>query len=122
MMLSIFTCSVASSPPMASRISPSTLRDAVQHALAAVAGFVAVAQLHRLMRAGRGAGRHRGAPKGAAVQGHVALDGRVAAAVEDFAGGQIDDRGHDGSNWLRAWIAYHIPHCGRVNNRGQSSA
>ena len=37
--------------------------DGLQHALAEVARLVAVAQLDRLARAGRGAGGHRGAPE-----------------------------------------------------------
>ena len=48
-------------------------------AFAEVAILVAVAQLHRLMDAGRGAGGHGGATEGAALQGHVDLDRRIAA-------------------------------------------
>ena len=58
----------ASMPTSASKISPLTLADRLQHALAAVARLVAVAQLDRLVRAGRGARRHRGAADGAALQ------------------------------------------------------
>ncbi len=64
------------------------------HALAAVALLVAVAQLHRLMGASRGAGGNRGAAKRAVLQDYVDLDGGVAAAVKDFAADDIDDRGH----------------------------
>ena len=49
----------ASRPSTASAISPLTLPTAVEHALAAVA-VAAVAQLDRLVLAGRGAGRHDG--------------------------------------------------------------
>ena len=59
--------------------------DRAAHALAAVAARVAVAQLDRLVRAGRGAGRHRGAADGAVLEAHVDLDGRVAPAVENLA-------------------------------------
>ena len=64
------------------------------HALAAVPRRVVVAQLHRLVRAGRGAGRHRGAAHGAAVQHDIDLDRGIAAAVEDLAGDDIGDGGH----------------------------
>ena len=59
--------------------------DRLAHALAAVALLVAVAQLHRFVRAGGGAGGHRGAAERAVLQHHVDFDGRIAAAVEDFA-------------------------------------
>ena len=51
--------SAASSPSSAGAIRSMTLRDRLQDALAAVAGLVAVAQLDRLVGAGRGAGRAR---------------------------------------------------------------
>ena len=63
-------------------------------ALAAEAGFVAVAQLHRLVRAGGGAGGHRDPAHGAAVEHHLHLERRVAAAVEDLAGDDVGDVGH----------------------------
>jgi hypothetical protein len=67
------------------------------HALAAVAGLVAVAQLHRLVRAGGGAGGHGGAADRAAVQHHLRFHRGVAAAVQDFAGDDVDDGGHAGA-------------------------
>src|SRR3546814_2741533 len=51
--------------------------DRLQHALAAIALLVAVAQLDRLVGAGRGAGGHGGAAEGAALQSDVDLDGRI---------------------------------------------
>jgi hypothetical protein len=57
----------------------------LQDTLAAIARLVAIAQLDRLMRAGRGAGGHGGAAEGAALQQHVHLHGRVAAAIENLA-------------------------------------
>ena len=69
--------------------------DRLAHALAAVARLVAVAQFDRLMRAGGGAGGHRGAAVGAVLQHHVDLDGRIAAAVEDFAADNVGDGGHE---------------------------
>ncbi len=53
-------------------------------ALAEVALGVAVAQLERLVRASRRAGRHRRPRPGAIVQGHFHFEGRVAARIEDF--------------------------------------
>ena len=64
------------------------------HALAEVARLVAVAQLDRLVRAGRGAGGNGGAAERAVLQRHIDLDGRIAAAVEDFAADDVDDGGH----------------------------
>ncbi len=75
-------------------------RDLVEHgldrlldALAAVAG-AAVAQFDRLVLAGRGARRHRGPGERAVDQGHLDLDRRVAAGVEDLAGSDLLDDGH----------------------------
>ena len=73
----------------------------LQHALAEVARLVAVAELHRLVRAGRGAGRHGGAAEGAVLQRHVDLDGRIAAAVENLAADDVDDGGHPRSKGFR---------------------
>ena len=56
------------------------------HALAAEPRRVVVAQLHRLMCAGRSTGGHCGAAHGAAVEHHVNFDRGIAAAVEDLAG------------------------------------
>ncbi len=68
--------------------------DGVQHALAAIALLVAVAQLDRFMRAGRGAGRHRGAADDAAFQRDVDFDGGIAAAVENLAADDVRDCAH----------------------------
>ena len=75
-------------------------RDLVEHrldglldALAAVAGG-AVAQLDRLVLARRRAGRHRGPGERSVDQGHLDLDRRVAAGVEDLAGSDLLDDGH----------------------------
>ena len=66
-----------------------------EHALAAVALRVAVAQLDRLVGAGRGAGRDDGRAHRAVVEEDVDLDRRVAARVEDLAADDIlDQRGH----------------------------
>ena len=69
-------------------------RDRLGDALAEIARLVAVAQFDRLMRAGRGARRHGGAAHGAVFEHDIDLDGRIAAAVENFAGGDVDDGGH----------------------------
>ena len=63
-------------------------------ALAAPPALVAVAQLHRLVRAG-GCARRDGGPAHAAVlECHVHLDSRIAAAIEDLAGVDVEDGGH----------------------------
>ena len=81
--------SAASSPSSAGPIVSMTLATAVQHALAAVARLVAVAQLDRLVGAGRGA-RRDGRPADRAVgEDDVDLDRRIAARIEDLAG--VDD-------------------------------
>src|SRR3546814_15431837 len=56
--------------------------------------LVAVAQLDRLVGAGRGAGGHGGAAEGAALQSDVDLDGRIAPGVQDLPGLNIDDCSH----------------------------
>jgi hypothetical protein len=71
---------------------------APRRALAVVAA-VAVAQLDRLVGAGGRARRHRGPTEGAVLEGDVDLHGRVAAAVEDLACGDVDDGGHGGFSW-----------------------
>ncbi len=67
----------------------------VEHALAQIARLVAVAQFDRLMLAGGGARGHGGAPHRPVFEDHIHLDGRIAAAVKDFAAGDIENRGHD---------------------------
>ena len=68
-------------------------RDRLSHALAAVAR-PAVSELMRLVRAGRGAGGHRGAAMLAALQDHVDLHRRVATAIENFPAENGGDGGH----------------------------
>ena len=63
------------------------------HAFAAIT-CPAVTQLHGLVRAGRGAGRHRCAALGAVLEHDVDLDGRIAAAIENFAADDVDNGGH----------------------------
>ena len=76
--------------------------DRLQDALAAVAALVAVAQFDRLVRAGRSARGHGGAAHRAVLERDVDLDGGIAAAVENFARGDVDDGGHVGSvPWLK---------------------
>ena len=66
-------------------------------AFAEMALRVAIAQLDRLMRAGRSARRNRGAPEGAVLERHIDLDGGIAAAVENFAAGDVKNGGHEKS-------------------------
>jgi len=68
--------------------------DGLEHALAEIDRLVAVAQLDRLVGAGGGARRHRGAAEGTVFQNDVHLDGGVAAAVENLAADDVDDGGH----------------------------
>jgi len=68
--------------------------DRLLHALAAVAGRVAVAQLVGLEGAGGGAGGNRGPGGRAVVQADLDLDGGVAAGVQDLAGDDGFDDGH----------------------------
>ena len=64
------------------------------HALAAVALWVLVPQLHRLARARRRARRHRGEAAHAARKRHRRGDGRVAARIEDLVTTHVLDRPH----------------------------
>ena len=86
-------CSEASKPDQRRADDVEDRVDRLADALAAVA-VTAVAQLDRLERAGRGAGGHRGAADRAVVEGHLDLDGGVAARVEDLAGSYGFDRCH----------------------------
>ena len=68
--------------------------DRVAHALAEIALLVAVAQLDRLMRPGRGARRDAGAAARAVFEHDIDLHGRIAAAIENFPADDVDDGGH----------------------------
>ena len=70
--------------------------DRLLRALAAVAGLVAVAEFDGLVFAGRGAGGNGGAAEGAGGEADVDLDGRIAAGIDDFAGGDGGDGGVHG--------------------------
>ena len=63
-------------------------------ALAEVARLVAIAQLDRLVRSGRGARGHGRAAVGSVLQHDIDLDGRIAARIEDFAADDVDNGGH----------------------------
>ena len=80
--------------------------DRLLHALAVIPALVAVAQFDSFMRAGAGARRHRGAAEGAVLKGHVHLDGRIASTVENFAGGDVDNRAHAGDPLSRISYAW----------------
>ncbi len=68
--------------------------DRLANPLAAPARLVAVALLDRFMRTGRGARGNRGAAHRSVFQRDVDLDRRIAPAVEDLPGMDVDDRGH----------------------------
>jgi len=71
--------------------------DRLADTLAAPQVLVAVAQFHRLMGAGRGTRGHGGAAEAAVVEDNVHLDGGIAAAVENLAGDDVGDVGHEGA-------------------------
>ena len=78
--------------------------DRAQHALAAVALGVAVAQLVRFVFAGRSAGRHDGSAEPAALKAGFHLNGRVPARVQNFARGQVGHQRHKRLPWwVRGW-------------------
>src|SRR5690606_29861278 len=66
----------------------------IEHALAEIAGLVAVAQLDRLLGARGGARRHHRAAKAAVGERDFGFKRGVATGVEDFAGVDLGDRGH----------------------------
>ena len=66
----------------------------VEHALAAIALLVAIAEFHGFMGTSGSAGRHRGTAEGVVLKDDIHLDGRVAAAVKNFAGGNVENGGH----------------------------
>ena len=68
--------------------------DRFQNAFAFVAGRVAVAFFDRFISAGGHARWDGGAAQGAVFEGYIDLNGRVPAAVEDFAGVDVDDEAH----------------------------
>jgi hypothetical protein len=68
--------------------------DRLGHALAQVTALVAIAQFDGFVRAGRGTRRHGRTAERTIVE-NVDFDGGIAPAVENFAGVNIDDRGHD---------------------------
>ena len=85
--------------PAPAAISPLTLADRPEDAEAAEA-LAAVAQLERLVGAGRAAGRDVGAAQRAAVEADVDLDGGQAAAVEHLAGADGGDPRSPGNSSL----------------------
>jgi hypothetical protein len=54
----------------------------------------AVAKLDRFMRACGGARGNGGTTHRTVFQHHVDLDGRIAAAIQNFAADNVDDGGH----------------------------
>jgi hypothetical protein len=77
----------------------SGIRDRRQHALAEKTLLVAVTQLQRFARAGRGARRRHRAPDRAVGGQHIGLDRRIAARIENLACADIDDFRH-GNSWM----------------------
>ena len=83
---------------------PVDVAHGLQHALAAVAALVAVAQLDRLELPGRRAGRNGGAAGRAGLQRDLDLHGRIAARVEDLTRMHTGDRrgGYRNSTFARS--------------------
>ena len=65
--------------------------DRLEHALAAIALGIPVAQLHRLARSGGGAGGHGGATQAADVEHDIRLHRGIAAGIHDFAAADFSD-------------------------------
>jgi len=68
--------------------------DGFEHAFAQIPALVAVAQLNGFAAARGCARRHSGTAHDARFQQHVAFDGGVATAVEDFTADDINDCTH----------------------------
>ena len=81
-------------PMSAGAITSRTLSTALRTPLPRIALRVAVAQLERLVLAGRCARRDDRAAEGTAVEPDLGLDGGVAARIQNFARVQPDDLGH----------------------------
>ena len=73
--------------------------DRAENALALVALGVAIALFHGFAGSRRGARGHGGAAKGAVFQRHIDLDRGIAARIEDFAGVDVNDLGHEGASF-----------------------
>jgi hypothetical protein len=71
--------------------------DRLAHALAEITRLVPIAELDRFMGSGRCPGRYGGPAARAVFEGDVDFDRRIAAAVEDFAGVNVDNGGHGDS-------------------------
>ncbi len=69
-------------------------RNRLGHAFAEIARLIAVAQFNRFMRAGRCARRNGRTAKTAVLKQDIDLNSGVAAAVENFAGMNVNDRSH----------------------------
>ncbi len=84
-------------PPHRRRDLAVHVRDRLRDALAAPLGRL-VAQLERLVRAGRRARRNRRPARSARLQPHIGLDRRVAPRVEDPAAANAGDPAHSNRN------------------------
>ena len=68
--------------------------DGLLHALAQVVRLVAVAQLPGFVHAGAGAAGHGGRADRVVVERDIDFDGRIAAAIENLPGVNINDHAH----------------------------
>ena len=89
--------SSASMPMSSSAMTSLTLATAFDTPLPSHLRLVAVAQLPGLVGAGAGAAGDGGGAGRAVGERDVDLDGGIAAAIENLAAANIDDRAHGGS-------------------------
>ena len=68
--------------------------DGLGHALAEIAILVPVTQFDRFVGAGGRSAGNGGAAETAVVQQHIDFDGWIAPRIENFAGMDVDNRGH----------------------------
>ena len=67
----------------------------LEHTFAQITFFVAIAQLNGFATAGGGATGHRSTAHYARLQQHVAFNGRVTAAIENFAADNVNNCAHE---------------------------
>ena len=91
-------------PVTALAISRVDVGDRLEHALAEISGFVAVAEFQGFVFAGGSAGRNGGAAERARLEKHVGFNGGIAARIEDLAGVNASDFGrHNGDgSWVKS--------------------
>ena len=90
------------------------VRHGLRNSAAEILLLVAVAQFPCFVHAGAGAAGNGGPAERAVDQGHVDLNGRIAAAVENLSGLNVNDRTHGETCkrfWLRCGLQHRRPFC-----------